>query len=566
MSVINVILNRSYFAFQNDPFNVGPEVQYLSPTRNMNISMASVGQLMSSFNDPFNTSFVSGSLTTPAGDFNSYTSTPVPVSVPVNDGVGIVAGPNLGPSDKKCSLFSEISNIPTASVRDGSDPTDGGTSATVGSSHTNSTEASLLNEGFLANRSEDVSNTEFLVGSDQPLGCSTLIPQQMVPTFAFSDLDPLGKDRPYIDKKDFFQDVKNPPKKVLKDLMAENGFATSDFGFMPAESPVSSFQVSNFDTLSAFPPPNAPPPPLPSSFYRRSLTSPTSSLEDASMAGSASSTSSVESTTSSPVYEVLLPPPPPPPPRPHANMPTFLPPPPPLPPKHNRSPPPECGAGSPTTEAPLPVPSSGMTGVLSSPPIPIPSRRSRGAFTSLSSTSTSLSSSMSMSSSLSNRSSQNGFASDGSVSLNSPAPLEADANNNPSLVPNGYQQQRQQQLSSTTRSSNGIQSWNMNEANTVGNMNKSNMSNPFLGDIFISPPPQHTMGTRRSNGNLGSTKKMQPGIFQKEGNPFEDDEFFAALKSVNDTGRTSEGATTPNGNVIGGLWNDPFEDNFAQNR
>ncbi|XP_014287572.1 protein disabled isoform X1 [Halyomorpha halys] len=39
----------------------------------------------------------------------------------------------------------------------------------------------------------------------------------------FTDLDPLGtgRSKPYIDKKDFFQDLKNPPKKVLKDLVSE---------------------------------------------------------------------------------------------------------------------------------------------------------------------------------------------------------------------------------------------------------------------------------------------------------------------------------------------------------
>lgn len=46
---------------------------------------------------------------------------------------------------------------------------------------------------------------------------------------AFSDLDPLGtgKIRPYIDKKYFFQDLKNPPKKVLKDLSDRDGFSTA---------------------------------------------------------------------------------------------------------------------------------------------------------------------------------------------------------------------------------------------------------------------------------------------------------------------------------------------------
>lgn len=47
---------------------------------------------------------------------------------------------------------------------------------------------------------------------------------------AFTDLDPLGtgKSKPYIDKKYFFQDLKNPPKKVLKDLTEhEIGFSAN---------------------------------------------------------------------------------------------------------------------------------------------------------------------------------------------------------------------------------------------------------------------------------------------------------------------------------------------------
>lgn len=37
----------------------------------------------------------------------------------------------------------------------------------------------------------------------------------------FTELDPLGtgRSRPYVDKKLFFQELKNPPKKVLKDLV-----------------------------------------------------------------------------------------------------------------------------------------------------------------------------------------------------------------------------------------------------------------------------------------------------------------------------------------------------------
>ncbi|XP_069681998.1 protein disabled isoform X2 [Periplaneta americana] len=39
----------------------------------------------------------------------------------------------------------------------------------------------------------------------------------------FTELDPLGtgRSKPYVDRKDFFQELKNPPKKVLKDLVTE---------------------------------------------------------------------------------------------------------------------------------------------------------------------------------------------------------------------------------------------------------------------------------------------------------------------------------------------------------
>lgn len=49
---------------------------------------------------------------------------------------------------------------------------------------------------------------------------------------AFTDLDPLGtgKSKPYIDKKYFFQDLKNPPKKVLKDLSDQDSVFMANFG------------------------------------------------------------------------------------------------------------------------------------------------------------------------------------------------------------------------------------------------------------------------------------------------------------------------------------------------
>ncbi|KAL7051364.1 hypothetical protein ACKWTF_004443 [Chironomus riparius] len=55
---------------------------------------------------------------------------------------------------------------------------------------------------------------------------------------AFTDLDPLGtgKSKPYVDKKYFFQDLKNPPKKVLKDLSEHDSIF--DAHFSPLKRPI----------------------------------------------------------------------------------------------------------------------------------------------------------------------------------------------------------------------------------------------------------------------------------------------------------------------------------------
>ncbi|EAT40004.1 AAEL008229-PA [Aedes aegypti] len=56
-------------------------------------------------------------------------------------------------------------------------------------------------------------------------------PQPSSYTDAFTDLDPLGtgKIKPYIDKKYFFQELKNPPKKVLKDLSGQDSSFNANF-------------------------------------------------------------------------------------------------------------------------------------------------------------------------------------------------------------------------------------------------------------------------------------------------------------------------------------------------
>ena len=72
----------------------------------------------------------------------------------------------------------------------------------------------------------------------------------------FTELDPLGTGliKPYVDKKDFFQHLKNPPKKVLKDLATTSSIDTfpADFkisGSEPMEPMKVQSNASNSENL-----------------------------------------------------------------------------------------------------------------------------------------------------------------------------------------------------------------------------------------------------------------------------------------------------------------------------
>uniref|UniRef100_A0A182NIW2 PID domain-containing protein n=1 Tax=Anopheles dirus TaxID=7168 RepID=A0A182NIW2_9DIPT len=65
-------------------------------------------------------------------------------------------------------------------------------------------------------------------------------------TDVFTDLDPLGtgKIKPYIDKKYFFQELKNPPKKVLKDLSGKESTFNANFASEEQQSAAQLLQQS----------------------------------------------------------------------------------------------------------------------------------------------------------------------------------------------------------------------------------------------------------------------------------------------------------------------------------
>ncbi|XP_020285651.1 protein disabled isoform X2 [Pseudomyrmex gracilis] len=78
----------------------------------------------------------------------------------------------------------------------------------------------LFNDNELANLSKNSTKKDQEDSSVEttPRNTQTKSPQIDV----FTELDPLGTGliKPYVDKKDFFQHLKNPPKKVLKDLVS----------------------------------------------------------------------------------------------------------------------------------------------------------------------------------------------------------------------------------------------------------------------------------------------------------------------------------------------------------
>ncbi|XP_074107720.1 DAB adaptor protein isoform X2 [Cotesia typhae] len=60
---------------------------------------------------------------------------------------------------------------------------------------------------------------------DEEISLSSFSLQNNSPQIdVFTELDPLGTglSKPYVDKKDFFQNLKNPPKKILKDLVGSS--------------------------------------------------------------------------------------------------------------------------------------------------------------------------------------------------------------------------------------------------------------------------------------------------------------------------------------------------------
>lgn len=69
---------------------------------------------------------------------------------------------------------------------------------------------------------------------------------------SFTDLDPLGtgKSKPYVDKKYFFQDLKNPPKKILKDLSEHESIFDAHFSPLKTNQQLKSSSLDSSNNFS----------------------------------------------------------------------------------------------------------------------------------------------------------------------------------------------------------------------------------------------------------------------------------------------------------------------------
>ncbi|KMQ98100.1 protein disabled [Lasius niger] len=102
----------------------------------------------------------------------------------------------------------------------------------------NDSELTNLNKNSTPKKDQEDSSTE-----TTPRNTQTKSPQIDV----FTELDPLGTGliKPYVDKKDFFQHLKNPPKKVLKDLVSTNSSDSFPTNFNTTTESLESTKTQN---------------------------------------------------------------------------------------------------------------------------------------------------------------------------------------------------------------------------------------------------------------------------------------------------------------------------------
>uniref|UniRef100_A0A182PRZ4 PID domain-containing protein n=1 Tax=Anopheles epiroticus TaxID=199890 RepID=A0A182PRZ4_9DIPT len=159
---------------------------------------------------------------------------------------------NSYPSSSVAGGGGSITNAPQAQVTAGSTLTS--SNSVQNDDWLNSPPNTSRFDPEPARYSDEPKNTEDTGKASQSSGGAA---QPSSYTDVFTDLDPLGtgKIKPYIDKKFFFQELKNPPKKVLKDLSGKEStfnanFASED-GLQQSLGGSAALNASNISTLAS---------------------------------------------------------------------------------------------------------------------------------------------------------------------------------------------------------------------------------------------------------------------------------------------------------------------------
>lgn len=187
----------------------------------------------------------------PFGDsFTSFSSTPFSILPPPASSKRNQQKPNDDTMSELTSIMTKSSTPPIPPY-----PSLGHQSSTNDSwLNSTGTNASVFDEQepSSSNFTDDLSRPNRSSFEDSNIANLPVTKSEIID--AFTDLDPLGtgRSKPYVDKKYFFQDLKNPPKRVLKDLSEQESIFDAHFSPMrrTTQAPVQGLSLDSSMTVS----------------------------------------------------------------------------------------------------------------------------------------------------------------------------------------------------------------------------------------------------------------------------------------------------------------------------
>lgn len=179
----------------------------------------------------------------PFGDsFTSFSPTPFSILPPP---ASSKRGQAVAAASKPTDEMAELSQIMSKATTPPIPPFPSSQSSSMNAAEWQRPGSSSIFEDEQIDGSANNSNS---INNDDSINANFKSPINEI-TGAFSDLDPLGtgKEKPYVDKKFFFQDLKNPPKKLLRDLSEPESIFDAHFSPMKTNSESTTKSSDPFD-------------------------------------------------------------------------------------------------------------------------------------------------------------------------------------------------------------------------------------------------------------------------------------------------------------------------------